>query len=66
MSFIEHILEHNVVIFDQLSHLSRARMQKFKNLTDIVDGVAENINDDIFVCYLSQLVNRLFMLQHFI
>ncbi len=66
MSIIEHILEHNVVIFDQLSHLSRARMEKLKNLGDIVDGVAENINDDIFVGYFSQLVNRLYMFLHFI
>jgi hypothetical protein len=56
MSFIEHILEHNVVIFDQLSHLSRARMQQFKNLGDVVDGVAENINDDIFILNFSKLV----------
>jgi hypothetical protein len=42
-------------------------MQELKNFGDIIDGVAENIEDDINALDFSQLTNRLSMysLLHF-
>jgi hypothetical protein len=59
MSVKEHILDHNIVFLQQMSHLYRTRMQEIANKGEIIEGIAENINHHIDVFYLSQLVNRL-------
>ena len=42
-------------------------MQELENIGDVIDGVTENINDDIFVLDYPQLVCRLcmYILLHF-
>jgi hypothetical protein len=57
MTVIEPIPEQNVVFNEQLSHLSRGRMQELTNFGDINDGVPDNINDYIFVLDFSKLIN---------
>ena len=58
MTFIKHIPEHNVVFLEHLSHLPGGRMQKLTNFGEIIDGLVENIKDDIFVLNFSKLIYR--------
>jgi hypothetical protein len=58
MTLIKHIPEHNIVFLEHLSHLPRRRIQELTNFGEIIDGVAENIKDDIFVLDFSQLIYR--------
>jgi hypothetical protein len=55
---VEHIHQHSLVFLEQISHLSRTRMQKVTNMGVIFDGIAKNFYDDIFVLNFSQLINR--------
>ena len=67
MTFIKHIIEHNVVFLEHLSHLPRRRKQELTDFGEIIDGVANNIKDDIFVLDFSHLIYRscVYNLLHF-
>ena len=58
VTVIEHIPELNIVFFEQLSHLLRARMQELINIGDMIDGIPKNIKDYIYILNFSQLVYR--------
>jgi len=59
MSVKEHILDHSIVFLQQISHFIRTRMQEITHKGEVNEGIAENINHQIDVLYLSQLVYRL-------
>ena len=58
MSFVKYVRKLGIVFLEQLSHLSRARMQELKYISGLIERVAENIKDDINVLYFPKLVNR--------
>ena len=58
MDLIEDFLEHNIVFNEQLSHLTRGRMQELINIGGFIERIAENIDDDIFAIDFSKLINR--------
>jgi len=56
VTVIEHIPKLNIVFFEQLSHLLRARMQELINIGDMIVGIPKNIKDYIYILNFSQLV----------
>jgi hypothetical protein len=56
VTVIEHIPKLNIVFFEQLSHLLRARMQELINIGDMIVGIPNNIKDYIYILNFSQLV----------
>ena len=58
MGVIEHILDHNIVFLKHIPHLSWARMQELTDKGNIIERIAKNVNDYIYILDLSKLVYR--------